>query len=303
MHNSVLAESRCTKEMVNRFSNEQSVMDLRENTKELPILSNFSEQHGSLFAVNSSSVVDCRPAENKYVEYVPMIGACSYPYNLAPNKDSIPEVVLKSISVYLFVVPEGIYKGHRKRNWKDKLCGDAYILAHLSKFWSNVDILHSRITGMVSGNLVYISYYCNQVSSLYHSCKKNSFVLLCRQWLLLLGMDWVLQWIFFKRTFLSRPWVYLLQQQYFVLFRVNMSNWAQEFAPEFPISKTVYQSQAIVEFQNTTSICNKLSCLIISSLHVWFLHISVLKHFHDFSLSDECIMFACIFHHHNFLYF
>ena len=67
-------------------------MDLRENTKELPILSNFSEQHGSLFAVNSSSVMDCRPAENKYVEYVPMIGAYSYPYNLAPNKDSIPEV-------------------------------------------------------------------------------------------------------------------------------------------------------------------------------------------------------------------
>ena len=63
-----------------------------------------------------------------------------------------------------------------------------------------------------------------------------------------------------------------------------MSNWAQEFAPEFPISKTVYQIQAIVEFQNTTSICNKLSCLIISSLHVWFLHISVLMHFHDFSL-------------------
>ena len=89
------------------------------------------EQHGSLFVVNSSSVLDCRPAENKYVEYVPMIRACSYPYNLAPNKDSIPEVMLKSISVYLFVVPEGIYKGHSKRNWKDKLCGDAYILAHL----------------------------------------------------------------------------------------------------------------------------------------------------------------------------
>ena len=67
-------------------------MDLRENTKELPILSNFSKQHGSLFAVNSSSVMDCRPAENKYVEYVPMIGACSYPYNLVPNKDSIPQV-------------------------------------------------------------------------------------------------------------------------------------------------------------------------------------------------------------------
>ena len=67
-------------------------MDLRENTKEMPILSNFSEQHGSLFAVNSSSFVDCRPAENKYVEYVPMIGACSCPYNIAPNKDSIPEV-------------------------------------------------------------------------------------------------------------------------------------------------------------------------------------------------------------------
>ena len=30
---------------------EQSVMDLRENTKELPILSSFSQQHGSLFAV------------------------------------------------------------------------------------------------------------------------------------------------------------------------------------------------------------------------------------------------------------
>ena len=67
-------------------------MDLRENTKELPILSNFSKQHGSLFAVNSSSVMDCRPVENKYVEYVPMIGACSYPYNLAPNKDSIQQV-------------------------------------------------------------------------------------------------------------------------------------------------------------------------------------------------------------------
>ena len=52
-------------------------MDLNENTKELPILSNFSEQHGSLFAVNSSSVMDCRPVENKYVQYVPMIGACS----------------------------------------------------------------------------------------------------------------------------------------------------------------------------------------------------------------------------------
>ena len=64
---------------------EQSVMDLRENTKELPILSNFSEKHGSLFAVNSSSVMDCRPTENKYVEYVPMIGACSYPYNLQLN--------------------------------------------------------------------------------------------------------------------------------------------------------------------------------------------------------------------------
>ena len=51
-----------------------------------------SEQHGSLFAVNSSSVMDCRPAENKYVEYVPMIGACSHPYNVAPNKDSIPQV-------------------------------------------------------------------------------------------------------------------------------------------------------------------------------------------------------------------
>ena len=36
--------------------------------------------------------MDCRPAENKYVEYVPMIGAYSYPYSLAPNKDSIPQV-------------------------------------------------------------------------------------------------------------------------------------------------------------------------------------------------------------------
>ena len=44
---------------------EKSVMDLRENTKELPILSNFSEQHDSLFAVNSSSVMDCRPVEKK----------------------------------------------------------------------------------------------------------------------------------------------------------------------------------------------------------------------------------------------
>ena len=52
------------------------MMDLRENTKEISLLSNFSEQHGSLFAVNSS-VMDCRLAENKYVEYVPMIGACS----------------------------------------------------------------------------------------------------------------------------------------------------------------------------------------------------------------------------------
>ena len=118
----------------NQQVSEQSVMDLRENTKELPILSNFYEQHGSLFAVNSSSVMDCRPAESKYVEYVPMIGACSYPYNLAPNKDSILEVVLKYVSVYLFAVPEGVCKGHSKRHWKDKLCGDAYILAHLSKF-------------------------------------------------------------------------------------------------------------------------------------------------------------------------
>ena len=61
----------------NRQVFEQSVMDLRENIKELPILSNFSEQHGSLFAVNSSPVMDCRPVENKYVEYVPMIWACS----------------------------------------------------------------------------------------------------------------------------------------------------------------------------------------------------------------------------------
>ena len=30
----------------NQQVSEQSVMDLRENTKELPILSNFSEQHG-----------------------------------------------------------------------------------------------------------------------------------------------------------------------------------------------------------------------------------------------------------------
>ena len=61
----------------NQQVSEQSMMDLRENTKELPILSNFSEKHGSLFVVNSSSVMDCRPAENKYVECVPMIGACS----------------------------------------------------------------------------------------------------------------------------------------------------------------------------------------------------------------------------------
>ena len=67
-------------------------MDLRENTKEMPIFSNFLEQHGSFFVVDSSLVMGCRPVENKYVEYVPMIGACSYPYNLAPNKDSIPEV-------------------------------------------------------------------------------------------------------------------------------------------------------------------------------------------------------------------
>ena len=61
----------------NQQVSEQSMMDLRENTKELPFFSNFSEQYGSLFAVNSSSVMDCRPTENKYVEYVPMIGACS----------------------------------------------------------------------------------------------------------------------------------------------------------------------------------------------------------------------------------
>ena len=61
----------------NQQVSEQSVMDLRENTKELPIFSNFSEKHGSLFAVNSSSVMDCRPTENKYVEYVPMIGVYS----------------------------------------------------------------------------------------------------------------------------------------------------------------------------------------------------------------------------------
>ena len=59
-------------------------MDMRENIKELPILSNFSDQHGSLFAVNSS-VMDCKPTKNKYVEYVPMIGACSYRYDLALN--------------------------------------------------------------------------------------------------------------------------------------------------------------------------------------------------------------------------
>ena len=28
----------------------------------------------------------------KNAEYVPIIGECSYPYNLAPNKDSIPQV-------------------------------------------------------------------------------------------------------------------------------------------------------------------------------------------------------------------
>ena len=33
----------------NQQVSEQSVMDLKENTKELPILSNFSEQHGSFF--------------------------------------------------------------------------------------------------------------------------------------------------------------------------------------------------------------------------------------------------------------
>ena len=59
----------------NQQVSKHSVMDLRENTEELPILSNFSEQHGSLFVVNSSSVMDCRLAENKYVDYVPMIGA------------------------------------------------------------------------------------------------------------------------------------------------------------------------------------------------------------------------------------
>ena len=32
------------------------------------------------------------PGENKYLEYVSIIGSCSYPYNLAPNKDSIPQV-------------------------------------------------------------------------------------------------------------------------------------------------------------------------------------------------------------------
>ena len=37
----------------NQQVSEQSVMDLRENYKELPILSNFSKQHGSLFAVTS----------------------------------------------------------------------------------------------------------------------------------------------------------------------------------------------------------------------------------------------------------
>ena len=69
----------------NQQVSEQSVMDLRENTKELPIFSNLFEKHGSLFSINSSSVMDCRPVENKYVEYVPMIGDCSYPYNLELN--------------------------------------------------------------------------------------------------------------------------------------------------------------------------------------------------------------------------
>lgn len=70
-----------------------SRVNLRKNTKDLPILLNASEQCGLLFTVNSSSVMDCRPAQNKNIL---MIGLCSevnnlkqYTRNLAQNTDSI----------------------------------------------------------------------------------------------------------------------------------------------------------------------------------------------------------------------
>ena len=69
-----------------------SRVNLRKNTKDLPILLNASEQCGLLFVVNSSSVMDCRPAQNKNIL---MIGLCSevnnlkqYTRNLAQNTDS-----------------------------------------------------------------------------------------------------------------------------------------------------------------------------------------------------------------------
>ena len=76
----------------NQPASEQSGVNLRKNTKDLPILLNASEQCGLLFAVNSSSVMDCRPAQNKNIL---MIGLCSevnnlkqYTHNLAQNTDS-----------------------------------------------------------------------------------------------------------------------------------------------------------------------------------------------------------------------
>jgi len=56
-----------------------SRVNLRKNTKDLPILLNASEQCGLLFAVNSSSVMDCRPAQNKTIL---MIGLYSEVNNL-----------------------------------------------------------------------------------------------------------------------------------------------------------------------------------------------------------------------------
>ena len=83
--------------------------------------------------------MDCRPVENKYVDYVPMIGAYSYPYNLAPNKDSIPQVNVgnkNSINEGLGFQTEGVEKS------KDELL--------LNSLW--VEEIERMSTGKILGS-------------------------------------------------------------------------------------------------------------------------------------------------------
>jgi hypothetical protein len=100
----------------------------------------------------------------------------------------------------LFVGWKHTSKGFNKKHREDKFCWDKNVLAHLPKFWPNVDILHLGSTG------TFLKLYNNV-----YLCWKAHDTLIFQQLNWTGTVDFCLEWLFSNWNPSERPIIFPLQ--------------------------------------------------------------------------------------------